>query len=450
MDCKELFLNNNPFIKNSVGEADVWTDASEPVADIETINKEAFDKICDDIKNIKDNPSHKSRVRFIVGNTGMGKSHLFLRVINQLKGKAFISFTANPPRDASAIKRAILKNVVNGLSHPFFKEGRPCEYSQLRYMLYRWILQKQDVIHEFHNSLVKDKDENAETFYMVAEKKFSKISNISRAILKIIPKALNRSTEDLALEWLGGATSQTDAELKLLGVNDSLQDGEVSEVFKLLGRLAPKQMPMALILDQLDLMDEPQIKEFESLIIDLIDSSSQWYILISLLPNKYDIWINAFSDPTRSRIEAMGAMPVCHLKPVETQKDKSMLIRKRLASPSLCEIRMKCGIKNDIYPLSEEIVKGLCDSAPITPRRLLINAAAAYDKSLKSPTRKRPLNKYISVIYADEALKIERDNPDINTYETAERITDLIDILSASHNISASFINGELMKDKGF
>src|SRR5919106_1957560 len=109
--CDE-FAFNNPFLSNSVGEEEIWAEGEEPFPDVASIHQEAFKVLKDDISLVKNNPKHATKIHFVVGAGGSGKSHLFSRLRRWLGGQAIFVFAANPPRRPEGILPWVLEKVI--------------------------------------------------------------------------------------------------------------------------------------------------------------------------------------------------------------------------------------------------------------------------------------------------------------------------------------------------
>src|SRR5712692_10623358 len=80
----EAFRYLNPFEKASVHEDDVWGEQRQNPFDVETIHADVSQVLINDLRRLKAAPG--TRVRFLVGPPGIGKSHLFSRLRRQIGG----------------------------------------------------------------------------------------------------------------------------------------------------------------------------------------------------------------------------------------------------------------------------------------------------------------------------------------------------------------------------
>ncbi|MGH8555684.1 MAG: hypothetical protein ACREUD_09005, partial [Gammaproteobacteria bacterium] len=126
----EEFLYLNPFLRNSVHESEIWAEEATGFADVESIHAEVSEVLRRDLRTVATHPQHPTRVRFLVGQGGAGKSHLFSRLRRQIGGEAIFAFASNPPTRPAALFRWTLDKIAYGLRHPRVVAGAPKPYSQ--------------------------------------------------------------------------------------------------------------------------------------------------------------------------------------------------------------------------------------------------------------------------------------------------------------------------------
>ncbi len=114
MKPRQEYLHANPFGGRSVKDEQIWGEADENLYDVPSINEDAFNQLRSDLEQLSHD--QQTGLRFVVGPAGSGKSHLFARLRRELVGQHF-AFVSVPPKDPSAIKRFVLKKVVEGLRH---------------------------------------------------------------------------------------------------------------------------------------------------------------------------------------------------------------------------------------------------------------------------------------------------------------------------------------------
>jgi signal recognition particle GTPase len=111
---QEEFGFNNPFERNSVGEEEIWAEGEEGFQDVDLINRSAFKILTDDIESVRGSKKHTTKVRFMVGTSGAGKSHLFSRLRRWLEGQAIFIYASIPPQRSDGILPWTLKKVFLG------------------------------------------------------------------------------------------------------------------------------------------------------------------------------------------------------------------------------------------------------------------------------------------------------------------------------------------------
>ena len=201
------------------------------------------------------------------------------------------------------------------------------------------------------------------------------ISVFDVPLRRVLFRVLDDEKRDLATSWLSGNQTLTDDDYQKLGVSGPLGDEDVPDLMKHLGQLSSGAGPIVLILDQLDdLVHREQILEIESLMIDLVDSSQNWYILVSVVNEKFDLWFSTVSQPFKgifgTQKDDAWTLKVAEL-PLLEPAQKRLLISARLASPALNAQRAKDAQADRFYPLSEREVDELSNSSISNPRILI-------------------------------------------------------------------------------
>src|SRR5258708_22917175 len=119
---------------------------------------------------------------------------------------------------------------------------------------------------------------------------------------------MRAETRDVAFRWLGGSTNVMPEDLRALAQAQPLEDQEGLELRRRLGDLSRMaKTPIVLVLDQLDLMTErPQIDAFQHLLFTLINESRNWYVVIGVIADKFELWSKYLTDALRTRLLAVG------------------------------------------------------------------------------------------------------------------------------------------------
>lgn len=441
----------NPFLNGSVGENEIWGEDLGEFCDVESIHASAFHDLWRDIQKV--NEDHETRARFLVGASGTGKSHLFARLRRKLHHGQF-TFVSNPPTDHWAIKRYILSKVMSGMRRPILTPSGPSPYSQLRRIVYK-LLQSisrypglsVDHIHRAWERVLR------EDYYTVEEELFTNsledVANldIPLHVRRVLFRVLDEEKRSLAVSWLSGSQVLTDNDHKRLGVSGPLENHEVTDVLKWLGSLSIGTGPIVLVLDQLDgLKQDKQIGEIESLMIELKDSASNWFVIVSLLAEKFNWWWNeVLSVPFKSRFEISNSSVVSSLSGLTAEQARELLL-KRLSSQALLTQRQIDGIDDQYYPMSLEAVETLSQDGASNARTLLQRAANKYLEALsgiQAPIRE--LSAFLEVTFLDIRDQLDEEDLRVETNVIADRIKELFNLFSTYHmDIELTPVTGPL------
>lgn len=443
---KEKYRKLNPFLQNSVGENVIWGAETNDFCDVESINEHAFKELIHDIESV--DGDGKTRARFLVGAAGSGKSHLFARLRRRLTNGQF-TFVANPPTAIPHIKRFILKKVVFGMTRPVMGSLGFLPYSQLQrtvYSLMQKILTPKGLnIGQIHRFWKKVKRTDYQKFEARFERDISHVGPLEIPIhlRRVLFRVLDDERRDLAVAWLSGNENLRESDYRNLGVVGPLKDDDVSEVLNQLGHLSSGAGPIVLVLDQLDSLARPdQIREIESLMIDLNDSSRNWYVIVSLVVEKYDLWLSILSDPFKQRFgtvkNALYTLQTVELSAL-SKEHRRQLIEARLAAPALQTQREADGITDPYYPLSPSTFQDVISSDISTARMLIQRALDAYVTSITDqivPTT-RNLKDFVDQILADVRAELTEEDISVDTACIADRIEELFTLLLVAKKGSA-------------
>ena len=453
----EKYRKLNPFIDHAVGENVIWGSHANDFCDVESINEPAFKRVISDLEAVNDDG--KTRARFLVGIAGSGKSHLFARLRRRLTNGQF-TFVSNPPNAIPHIKRFILKKIVSGMTKPVMGPHGPLPYTQLQRMVYsllqRFLREKNWNIDQIHERWEKLSPSRCSQNMKNLEKALAKspelttLIHVSRVLVRILDKAKCH----LAASWLSGNQHLSEADLYCLGVPGPLGDDEISELMKQLGHLSFGAGPTVLILDQLELLVQPdQIREIESLMIDLNDSSCNWYVIISLVHETFDIWISTLSMPFQQRFGTVThdsvSLAIAELSGL-SEEQRRELIRARLLTPALVSQRKNDGIDDPYFPLSESEIQELTCSDISNARMLIQQAKQTYVAAVSgsTPVAKTTLFDFIEERFADLRAELQGEDLSVDTASVADRVDELFGLLwSSGTNCALKGTDGELHRD---
>ncbi len=193
--------------------------------------------------------------------------------------------------------------------------------------------------------------------------------------------------------------------------------------------------PIVLVLDQLDSLVRPeQIHEIESLMIDLKDGSFNWYVIVSLVDEKFDLWHSTVSVPFRERFgefrnDAVD-LAVAEVRSLTPDQKRELLLH-RLSAPDLVAERAKYGHKDPYYPLAQEVVRELAESSLSSARSLIQRASHAYTAAVTARTGPDPerLCDLVNRAFFDARAELTDADLAVDTDAVADRIAELLDLV---------------------
>jgi len=437
-ELSEKYRKLNPFVQNAVGENVIWASTENDFFDVESINEPAFKALLSGIDSVAND--RQTRALFLVGSAGSGKSHLFARLRRKLPNGQF-TFVSNPPTAIPHIKRFILKKIVSGMIKPVMGADGPLPYTQLHRMVY-------SLLHGFLKEKGLDVDQIHERWEKLSPlKSCQNMEKLENCLAKspelaalidvghVLVRTLDKEKFHLAASWLSGNQNLSEADLHCLGVAGHLGDDDISEFMKQLGHLSLGAGPIVLILDQLDTLLKPgQIHEIESLMIDLNDSSHNWYVIVSLVHEKFDLWMSTLSMPFKHRFGTVTHDSVI-LNTTELsglrEEQRRQLIMARLEAPRLISQRKDDGIEDTYYPLSESAIRELMTSDISNPRMLIQKAGQTYVEAVSGSkqVRKTTLLDFIEQRLADLRAELQYQDITVDTAYLADRVEELFRLL---------------------
>lgn len=430
------FVYLNPFLRNSVHESEIWAEEATGFTDVESIHAEVSEVLRRDLRTVATHPQHPTRVRFLVGQGGAGKSHLFSRLRRQIGGEAIFAFASNPPTRPAALFRWTLDKIVYGLRHPRVVAGAAKPYSQLEGLLYRLLLTHGPAFVEtdpdaFHEVWIGLSEEERENYLRSVQERLVARGNAA-PLLRGMLSVFHRETREVAFRWLSGSANLMVEELQAIGQAQPIEDTEVDALFRLIGDLSySAATPIVLVLDQLDQMVEPaQIDELQRLLVMAIDQSQNWYVVIGLIEDKFQLWSTRLNEALRTKLLAMGGqIPVIELTQIADTAQKTAVLRQRLSWAPLVTLRAEQGIASDLYPLEDGDIHSLVSGPPIFPRTLLANACTLYQQ--RAETGPRPvesLEAHMVSEFDERRIRFDPDTMSVDKASFADRLRETVEL----------------------
>ncbi len=457
MKLRQEYLHTNPFVGQSVLDDQIWAEATEDLYDVYSINERAFDQLKRDLGQLRDD--HQTRLRFVVGPAGSGKSHLFARLRRELVDEHF-TFAALPPQDPASIKRFVLRKVVEGLKHRARDGANVLGYSQLERFVYALLLLigrfrglSIQQIHRNWSQIPRIKYGELLEEFVNCLHQFPSVS-LSLPVRRVLFRVLDPEKRDLAVNWLTGSPELTANDHETLGVGGPIDDNEIFDILNNLGKLGAHCGPIILIFDQLDAIDRDEcIREIEQLTISFKDYSRCWYVVISLLEEKFPLWRRTLSEAFLTRFGELEQQGWKHhlieLSLINEHQQKELL-QKRLSNPELAALRNQDGISDTIYPFTPAHLDALTSKGITSPRAVLKDAEASYRSlALGKPTVATPLPVIVGQILTEIYSSYVGDEPPIDTASVADRVTELFDVLHFPERLGPlKVIDGPLKRSR--
>ena len=187
----------------------------------------------------------------------------------------------------------------------------------------------------------------------------------------------NRFVRD-ASAWLSGE-SLPDSVLAQLGVGpETTEDREESarDIVTALGRLAGETLPIVFCFDQVEALqrgldDRDAFFRFSRLAADLVDSDANVFLITCLQTALSDQFSKSVRQADRDRM----AKRELALPPLTKEQVESLVAARLSQLPELAGPKAQ-----RFYPLTDAFVRELALDHPCVPRRVLSNAARAFEE----------------------------------------------------------------------
>ncbi len=433
----EKYLHLNPFIKSYINEDDIWGN-DDDFQTVSSINKEVLDVLCNDIVEVR-NQLH-TRVRFLVGSSGSGKSHIISCLRRYHSQHAYFTYVSNPPLQHWEISRHMLQKIIWALGQPVRENDTVLEYSQMRQIVYGLLMKTKKFAKRSFDKVHKKWKRTKKKHYpkifseLMAVAGQSSDLKLTHQITKVLLSILDHEKESLALEWLSGSSSMSNKDLETIDAGEPMSNSEIKLLLTALGYLTKDIGPILIVLDQLDRMKNDHIEIFETILFDLFDSTN-FYVVISLLEDAFDTWATHLTTPLKQRIgtpspEGSLTLPIVHVRAIHNRRNKRALIFQRLSSEELIEMRHKDKIEDPIFPFTEEVLENVLGEDPLFPRILLNEAQFQYRSVI---TGAKPEKECLLTTIEENFLEIrESINAEeliTNTTFIADRLSELFEII---------------------
>ncbi|MEA1955734.1 MAG: hypothetical protein U9N02_04485 [Campylobacterota bacterium] len=348
---KSIAKENNPFNSSKVDNP------FQTHYDFNDIYKNQFNQLLLTLNEIKKDTNNQTKSLVVLGEAGIGKTHLMMRFVKNVSKTNRFLFIRQPNNPNSVLFHIYARTIES------FKEKIDnSKYSQLEYLLAKsfskiiindiennkitQVKSKiKDILSQNHLSIYekfgkdssKQKSNNWKTLtkmmlkWLKSEKSSDLISeNLLKALLKYTYYK-DESKREIILRYLGGNEIDAD-ELNSVDLipwnNDYSKEEFALQAISLLGKLSIFDEPMILCFDQLESMkyDNELLMKFGESLKELITHTPNTLIIINLFPDR---WINFCNNFDSSITDRLGSEIIKLQKP---SKDKLINLLKERAN----------------------------------------------------------------------------------------------------------------------
>jgi len=293
-NIREQLFQNNPFFSGTA--IDPWEN-EDP--DLVSLNHSAYEHICGLIRATYQNPS-ESLAGLVLGNSGMGKTHLLKRLLNYTRHNSMSAIFASvrPFLDPLRPKRHLLSEIVINLAR--VETPRESSNARLKISQFEYLVAK--IIEEY-----RKKNPNSKGFRFQDWRDHFQRScpGIHGYLLSAIFHYRHPKKQDLILNWLEGRVHEDHVSIMHFPDRASMDDlaleAEAHNIIVSLGMLLKYcGMSMVICFDQLDGMKDKRL-------IDAFGDAVQLLIneVNSMLPLAFirmDTWTERFYNKLDSAV----------------------------------------------------------------------------------------------------------------------------------------------------
>lgn len=367
----------NPFATDRVDSA--W---DEPLADVEDINRTAFQRCLETIRTVRD--SHQSRGLLLPGEPGAGKTHLLQRLRRWIQEHTEDSFIYVPPVGGpDRFFRDVLQRLVGDLVRPRSK-GRS---NQLEAIVLREIVRAETRANLPAAAFwadVRRRNRPGEALFSWLLQPMQRLCErlqLEPDVVRVLCHYLAEHHRFDAYTWLIGRALSDEA-LSRLGVSKHLEDDvDAYNALIALARLAGHDTVLVLAFDQLEGLqfnehDTDGLNAFANGIVRLFVDCRN-LVAVSCVQNYFKEKLNQTVPPAHMHRIAQDEAPLTLLGPDTAEK----LVQQRLNQvPEIVVLRSTLAHGNQIWPLSRDAVRCDFDAGGLSARQLLKRCREQFEE----------------------------------------------------------------------
>ncbi|ALG67262.1 exonuclease domain-containing protein [Beggiatoa leptomitoformis] len=300
--------------------------------DLKSVYQYEFATLKSILSEIKQDPNHQSKGAIIIGEAGSGKTHLMMRLAQELLKNNRLLFIRQPNNS-----NAVLHHVYSRILESFIEKVPNTDFSQLEYLLAHSF---SKIAIDFYQKKASKSDESilnalsADHLNIYAKlggegtdikrKNWSHLekntiswwesqysfAGIATAIIKGLIKYCSykdTNRRELVKRWLAGATLEEE-ELKLIGLPNwdnelNLEDFSLQAMI-VFGRLSIIDEPLIIVFDQLEGLRENEtlLAQFGNGLKEIFTAVPNSLIILNLFPDRWATFQNIFDSSIIDRV----------------------------------------------------------------------------------------------------------------------------------------------------
>ncbi|MFX0174327.1 MAG: AAA family ATPase, partial [Candidatus Hodarchaeota archaeon] len=376
---KAIFSASNPFRKTNVKSA--WED---DIFDVESFNAKCFNEILREIEEIS-RKEYRSFIHLILGEVGLGKTHLLARLRKKAIEKNFYFVEIEPVPNLDKFYMHILREFSSNLR----KKIPDSDFTFLEELVANLLFQQMEKAlkgkKDFKKLLNELRKSPTKIFKLkISEKELNDIKDImifkiSRdypgievQLIQILFEAINPRKFLYAIKWLQ-CESLSEEEMELIGATISIEEENIAfNVLKSLLELTDKIVVFAF--DQIESIEKSfgivGLQKFFQMIVNIYNTCKNHLSTIMVQTGVWNTFVRDNLDQSViDRIENTSTLDKL------TIEQSGLIIEKRM---DLVWKRAKIVPSNPLYPFTEKVVEDLSKKSAWNPRKLIRNAGVYF------------------------------------------------------------------------
>ncbi len=374
-----IYSASNPFRKTNVKSA--WED---DIFDVESFNAKCFSEILTEIQEISDK-EYSSFIHLILGEVGLGKTHLLARLRKKAKEKNFYFVEIEPVPNLDKFYMHILRELSSNLR----KKIPDSDFTFLEELVANLLFQQMEkalkgrkkfkkLLNELRKSPTKifklklseeDLNDIKETMIFKISRDFP---GIEVQLVQILFEAINPRKFLYAIKWLQ-CESLSEEEMGLIGATISIEEENIAfNVLKSLLELTDKIVVFAF--DQIESIEKSfgivGLQKFFQMIVNIYNTCKNHLSIIMVQTGVWNTFVRDNLDQSViDRIENTSTLDKL------TVEESGLIIEKRM---DIVWKRATISPSNPRYPFTEDTIEDLSKKSAWNPRKFIRNAGIFF------------------------------------------------------------------------